>query len=974
MKKLLFYFLAISIISLNSPGQTLSYPFTNGSLLGLTQFGSNLTQTIDRINSPTNAVDLNGDYLRSGAFTDFSFTMSFWINTTTNDANKRTIIDHSNKNSNFDNASDAGWYTYLKSGKVGLAANYWHTHDFNGSPQVNYSGYYYTEATTNIADGYWHNVIVTAQMSIVYFNGWLKRYTYNIYIDGVLENTQTIDRGSGSSSSNINAGLVITAKAMTIANNNSSNLTDRYQDNIDDIKYYNSVVTSTVINVLANENRCTTPSNINFTTLSSSSAVVSWNNNTDALSWDLTYVPSGQSINTGSVISAISANTTTITGLNQSTTYDVYIKSNCTGFSGWWSIPNAFTTLCPSTFATAIAQNYTVQLNAYGTSTISTTNIDNGSLVDCGAINLSLSKSVFSCSDVGVNSVTLTATDNQGNISTANANVTVLGIINDENLAVNQSKLCAGSNATISINSSMNGVQYSLRNDATNSQIGTQVLGNGGPIAFNTGSLTTTTTFNILGQKVISPFGLNFDGVNDYVNASITPSFNYNQAFTYEAWLKTPLPGSAGGRCIFSVGNSSQTDIEIYIQPSSNRLTVVYNRYKSGVTTSGGVYTVPPNNTWFHLAVTYDGTATKVYFNGVQQTIFQTLAGNALQKTTGAQMGLGYYKASATHPSDGWITYSGTMDDVRLWETVRTQSEIQNNMNSCAVAAENGLINYYNFDDGVGTSASDIISGNNGTLTNIATPANNWVTGYINCGSSTCGFEMTQIVTINVNPTPTISVNSGSICSGNSFTISPTGANSYTIQGGSAIKTPTTSSSYTVAGTNSVGCVSSAFSASSITVNALPFVNATTSNSLLCVGQSAILTANGASTYTWNPSENGTTISITPSITTNYSLSGTDLNGCVNTSSFTQSVTICTGIEKSTNIQNEISLFPNPTSSQISITSTEEIKSILIFNSIGALVQTEKTNLFSITQLPNGIYVTEIRTENGTTTTRFIKQ
>lgn len=43
------------------------------------------------------------------------------------------------------------------------------------------------------------------------------------------------------------------------------------------------------------------------------------------------------------------------------------------------------------------------------------------------------------------------------------------------------------------------------------------------------------------------------------------------------------------------------------------------------------------------------------------------------------------------------------------------------------------------------------------------TPATAWVTGNVDCGGGVCNQEMTQLVTINVNATPTISVNSGSI-------------------------------------------------------------------------------------------------------------------------------------------------------------------------------------------------------------------
>jgi len=90
------------------------------------------------------------------------------------------------------------------------------------------------------------------------------------------------------------------------------------------------------------------------------------------------------------------------------------------------------------------------------------------------------------------------------------------------------------------------------------------------------------------------------------------------------------------------------------------------------------------------------------------------------------------------------------------------------------------------------------------------------ITGTSNSG---CVSNSNFIMTITVNPNPTLSVNNGTICSGETFTINPIGANSFTIQGGNAIVNPSVNSTYTVIGTNSLtGCTSNVYSAS-ITVD-----------------------------------------------------------------------------------------------------------------------------------------------------------
>ncbi|MFY7884352.1 MAG: T9SS type A sorting domain-containing protein, partial [Dolichospermum sp.] len=318
--------------------------------------------------------------------------------------------------------------------------------------------------------------------------------------------------------------------------------------------------------------------------------------------------------------------------------------------------------------------------------------------------------------------------------------------------------------------------------------------------------------------------------------------------------------------------------------------------------------------------------------------------------------------------------FNGNMDEVRIWNTARTQSEIAGNMNNCLMGNESGLRNYFKLNENIGSTVTDLVTGAVGTMSGMD-PNTDWIVGKVDCGTPICNLEMTDLITISIAPNPTIAVNSGSICSGNSFTITPSGANTYTIQGGSSVKTPTANTSYTVVGTSSVGCISSTFATSNVTVNALPSINATSDDALICVGETANLTANGTSTsYTWNTSATGTSISVSPTITTNYTVTGTDANGCENNVVITQSVSLCTGINQLSHSTNELSIFPNPSSTNLTVKTDEEIQTISIYNSLGALVQTEKTNVFSVEQLSSGLYILKVKTEKGTQTIRFIKE
>jgi gliding motility-associated-like protein len=155
----------------------------------------------------------------------------------------------------------------------------------------------------------------------------------------------------------------------------------------------------------------------------------------------------------------------------------------------------------------------------------------------------------------------------------------------------------------------------------------------------------------------------------------------------------------------------------------------------------------------------------------------------------------------------------------------------------------------------------------------------------------TCSSSTTSTVTI--NPLPTITVNSASICSTQqTATLTAGGANTYTWNSGTGLSsttgvsvtaTPTATTSYTITGTDVNGCVSTG--TSTVTVNALPVINLT--NGFICNGSSVTLNANGAVTYTWSPagslsSANGNNVIASPVATTNYTVVGTDANGCFN--------------------------------------------------------------------------------------------
>lgn len=165
-------------------------------------------------------------------------------------------------------------------------------------------------------------------------------------------------------------------------------------------------------------------------------------------------------------------------------------------------------------------------------------------------------------------------------------------------------------------------------------------------------------------------------------------------------------------------------------------------------------------------------------------------------------------------------------------------------------------------------------------------------TTYTVIGSNgVCADTTTLGITVTPGPTVSVASSNDTICSGNSSTLTASGAVSYVWSSGgtnaSETVTPTSSQTYTVTGTDANGCSSTA--TFSVTVNPLPTVTISGTNTI-CTGGSSTLTAAGASTYVWSTTATTNSISVSPTSSQTYSVVGTDANGC--SSSTTYSVTV----------------------------------------------------------------------------------
>jgi hypothetical protein len=210
--------------------------------------------------------------------------------------------------------------------------------------------------------------------------------------------------------------------------------------------------------------------------------------------------------------------------------------------------------------------------------------------------------------------------------------------------------------------------------------------------------------------------------------------------------------------------------------------------------------------------------------------------------------------------------------------------------------------------------------------------------------------------TITVNQNPTITVNSGAICNGQSFTITPSGASTYTYQGGNAAVSPTANTTYTVIGTSTAGCVSPSAATSTVTVNQNPTI--TVNSSTICAGETATLSASGANTYTWSNNANTSLIVVSPTVTANYTVSGTS-NNCTSTQTLVVFVNPCTGLNE-IQIPIQLSVHPNPNNGEFIIQSEVDMQ-VNIIDQLGrkvAAIEVKAGNNNYFTQnLSKGIYL-----------------
>jgi gliding motility-associated-like protein len=160
-------------------------------------------------------------------------------------------------------------------------------------------------------------------------------------------------------------------------------------------------------------------------------------------------------------------------------------------------------------------------------------------------------------------------------------------------------------------------------------------------------------------------------------------------------------------------------------------------------------------------------------------------------------------------------------------------------------------------------------------------------------GSNNCSNTGTVEVTVKPEPVIVVSANPSTICQGDTTLLTATGLSSFFWNPGgqtlpNIVVSPSATTTYTVAGNAANGCSGQA--QITITVNPIPLINVLPAAISICYGDTVQLTAEGGVSYGWSPatglSDPGTANpAASPLISTNYTVTGENSNGCIATAS-----------------------------------------------------------------------------------------
>jgi hypothetical protein len=215
------------------------------------------------------------------------------------------------------------------------------------------------------------------------------------------------------------------------------------------------------------------------------------------------------------------------------------------------------------------------------------------------------------------------------------------------------------------------------------------------------------------------------DGTDTYIKVNDAPGLRLI-SFTVETWFKKQGPGKLGTETgtgglqniiplvtkgSAEVDNDPTKDINYFLCiTSSNTIAVDLETYPSAQNYPLEGITTINDDQWYHAAATYNGNTLKLYLNGNLEDSLVIGLPPAYESLTPVALGSSLQSNGYPHASYSGY-FDGTLDEVRIWNVARTQTDIQSTINSRIVSTQTGLVARWAMDEGRG----NLVLGSAGT-------------------------------------------------------------------------------------------------------------------------------------------------------------------------------------------------------------------------------------------------------------------
>ncbi len=244
---------------------------------------------------------------------------------------------------------------------------------------------------------------------------------------------------------------------------------------------------------------------------------------------------------------------------------------------------------------------------------------------------------------------------------------------------------------------------------------------------------------------------LEFDGVDDFVSIPSNSALD-NQQFTVEFWVQLDNPGKWEG--LIDKGRNSNSDW-FFLTGNEGVTEGVIFGVGDGTAIEDVQYSWNDND-WHHVAGTFDGSVLKLYVDGeLKGSATKTMSNTTNNITFGARR------------DQSWFS-SGKLDEIRIWNSARTQAEISDNRFMELAGTETDLTAYWKLDSSSGSTAFDSANGHDGILNNMSN--DDWIASGVPLGTAFSGaissntvWDEYMLITgdVTINDGVTLTINPG---------------------------------------------------------------------------------------------------------------------------------------------------------------------------------------------------------------------